>query len=400
MKAGEHPKGDILDEPEEIIRAIRNGEVDAFVVSGPLGEGIYSLRQADVLYRRMVEDMKEGAVALDDSGVVVYCNSYFAHLVGSQPSQIVGRSIFPFVTADSRAFFDALVPPSAEAVTSRQEIELKATGGQPVRVFATMNRIRVEDVEVFCLILRNLTEEKKREELLIHSRRKDEFLAMLAHELRNPLAPIRNAVDLLGLRHPVDDQLQWVRGVIDRQVTQLTRLVDDLLDVSRIATGKLNLETGTVDLAAVAAQAVETTRPFIETRKQQLVVNPPARPLRVHGDAARLGQIVSNLLHNAAKFTPDGGRIDMTLEERDGLAEIRVRDTGVGIAPEMLVRIFDLFAQESSGQGRTKGGLGIGLTLVRSLVEMQGGSVDVASDGRDQGSEFVVRLPLLSDATG
>jgi CheY-like chemotaxis protein len=194
---------------------------------------------------------------------------------------------------------------------------------------------------------------------------------------------------------PLDPQLAWVRGVIDRQVTQMTRLVDDLLDVSRIATGKIRLDLAPVDLTAVAGQAVEAVRPLVETRKQELIFTPPARALWVSADASRMSQVISNLLNNAAKFTPERGQIRLFIEERDGWAHITVRDNGLGMAPETLPRIFDLFAQGESTEGRSHGGLGIGLTLVRNLVEMQGGNVQASSAGVGKGSEFVVRLPLL-----
>jgi PAS domain S-box-containing protein len=389
---------DILDEPQEIIRAIRLGEVDAFVVEGPQGETIYTLRSADLLYRKMVEEMQEGAVALDATGLVLFCNACFARMVKCERAAIVGRTIAPFLPGGAVGVVQALAEDSM-ARTTREEMTLRASDGTQVPTLVTMNRIAVEDSDVFCLIVRDLTESKRREELLAHSRRKDEFLAMLAHELRNPLAPIRNAVEILALKDSLDPQLAWVRGVIDRQVTQLTRLVEDLLDVSRIATGKIRLELAPVDVAVVAAGAVEAARPTMEARRQELSVGQTARALRVRADGARLAQVISNLLNNAAKFTPEGGRIRLTIDERDGWATIAVRDNGIGIAPDMLPKVFDLFTQCDSSDGRAQGGLGIGLTLVRNLVEMQGGHVQVSSDGAGQGSEFVVRLPLLGEAT-
>jgi PAS domain S-box-containing protein len=242
-------------------------------------------------------------------------------------------------------------------------------------------------------------EDRKRAEeaLKVADRRKDEFLAMLAHELRNPLAPVHHAAQVLRLPGLADETLRWAGDVIGRQVQQLTRLVDDLLDVSRISRGKINLQVEPVDLAAVVARAVETSRPLIDAREHHLEVTLPEREVRVEGDPARLIQVVSNLLTNAAKYTEEGGRIVLTVEASASQAVIGVRDTGVGIAPEMLPRLFEMFTQVQGSVNRSEGGLGIGLSLVRCLVEMHGGNVQALSPGLGHGSEFVVRLPLLHE---
>jgi signal transduction histidine kinase/DNA-binding response OmpR family regulator len=227
---------------------------------------------------------------------------------------------------------------------------------------------------------------------------KNEFLSMLAHELRNPLAPIRNAVHLLRVRCSDGPEVESLRDMIDRQVQQLVRLVDDLLDISRITRGKIRLQTEPVELGGVVAQAVETSRPLIEARQHELLVNLPREPVRVEGDPVRLAQILGNLLNNAAKYTEPGGRITLTLERAGAEAVLRVRDTGVGIPPEMLSSIFDLFTQVDRSLDRSQGGLGIGLTLVHRLVDMHGGRVQAFSAGPSQGSEFVVWLPVLRGA--
>ncbi len=225
-------------------------------------------------------------------------------------------------------------------------------------------------------------------------RHKNEFLSMLAHELRNPLAPIRNAVAVL--RQGGDGEaIAWAEDIIDRQVTQLVRIVDDLLDLSRITQGKIRLELERVDIASVAASAVETSRPLIDTRRHQLQVQLPTEPLIVDADQARLSQVLSNLLNNAAKYTPDNGRIWLGVTREGEQAVIRIRDTGIGIPPDLLAKVFDLFTQADTSLDRAQGGLGIGLTLVKRLVEMQGGTVEVASAGTGKGSEFTVRLPAI-----
>jgi signal transduction histidine kinase len=224
-------------------------------------------------------------------------------------------------------------------------------------------------------------------------RHKDEFLAMLAHELRNPLAPILNALQLMRMK-PGETQLQWSGEVIERQVRYLTRLVDDLLDVSRITRGKITLAREVVPLAALVSRAVETIQPVIDARGHQLHVEVDAGAAAVHGDPVRLVQVIGNVLGNAAKYTDRGGRIELCAGAQNNLAEIRVRDNGIGIPADRLPAIFDLFTQLEQGVEHPQSGLGIGLALVRQLVEMHGGNVSAHSEGNGRGSEFVIRLPL------
>lgn len=228
-------------------------------------------------------------------------------------------------------------------------------------------------------------------------RRKNEFLAMLAHELRNPLAPIRNAVQVLRKLDLRDDDLHWANDVITRQVEQMVRLVDDLLDISRITGGKIQLQREPVDIATVIARAVETSRPLIDARRHELSVTLPCEPLIVDADKVRLAQVLANLLNNAAKYTSDGGQIWLNVECAPDEVVFRVRDSGIGISKEMLSSVFDLFTQANHSLDRSQGGLGIGLTLVRRLVELHGGAVQALSDGANRGSEFVIRLPILAE---
>ncbi len=229
------------------------------------------------------------------------------------------------------------------------------------------------------------------------SRAKDEFLAMLGHELRNPLAPILTALQLMSLRDGAEATTKE-RAVIDRQVRHLVRLVDDLLDVSRIARGKIELARENVELAKVVAQAVEMASPLLEERRHNLILSVPRSGLVVNGDAVRLSQVVQNLLTNAAKYTESGGRIEVEGRRCDGDIELRVSDNGVGISRDMLPIVFDLFVQERQSVDRSRGGLGLGLTLVRTLVELHGGSVEARSDGVGRGSEFLIRLPAAQPA--
>ncbi len=246
----------------------------------------------------------------------------------------------------------------------------------------------------------DITERKRLEETLKDaSRRKDEFLATLAHELRNPLNPIRNAVQLLHTSAQAEATLKWSRDVIDRQVDHLTRLIDDLLDVSRITRSKLELRKKRTELAQVIRSAVESSRPLIDQGGQQLVVTIPEEPLFLNADMIRLAQVFMNLLNNAAKYTPRGGRIALVAELESSGEEVvvRVQDNGVGIPIDKLPQVFDMFYQVDEGMEISQGGLGIGLTLVRHLTELHGGTVEARSAGVHQGSEFIVRIPLLTD---
>jgi PAS domain S-box-containing protein len=225
-------------------------------------------------------------------------------------------------------------------------------------------------------------------------RRKDEFLATLAHELRNPLAPIRNGLQILRLASPDPTSTRHVQEMLERQVNHLVRLVDDLMEVARVTRGRIELRREPVDLGATLRSAVETSRPLIEAARHVLTLDIPTEPVTLIADPVRLAQIVANLLNNAAKYTEDGGRISLSARREGNHAVISVRDSGVGIPLEVLPRVFDLFAQADRTYQRAQGGLGIGLTLVRTLVELHGGNVIAYSDGVGRGSEFVVRLPL------
>jgi CheY-like chemotaxis protein len=232
------------------------------------------------------------------------------------------------------------------------------------------------------------------EELAAADRQKDEFLAMLGHELRNPLAPMRNALHLMNMPDVGAHAVQNAREIMERQLHHLVRLVDDLLDVSRIISGRIELRQDVIDVADAARRAIETVQPAIDSHGHQLVVSFPSEPVWVEGDVVRLAQAVANLVTNAAKYTPQAGCIWLTVHSTGENVLVSVRDRGIGIAAEFLPRVFDLFVQADSSLARSHGGLGIGLTLVKRLVTMHQGSVSASSGGVGHGSEFVVRLPL------
>jgi signal transduction histidine kinase len=237
-------------------------------------------------------------------------------------------------------------------------------------------------------------------DLVDADRRKDEFLATLAHELRNPLAPIRNALQIMRLAGGGGAAVEKARPMMERQLDQMVRLVDDLLDVSRISRGKLELRKARLDLAAVMTSAVEASRPLIEEMGHDLEIALPARPVAVEADFTRLAQVFITLLNNAAKYSDRGGRIRLAAERHGDEVRVSVRDTGIGIAADQLPRLFEMFSQVGSALERSQGGLGIGLSLVKRLVEMHGGRIEARSEGLGRGSEFVVRLPVDAEQPG
>lgn len=273
------------------------------------------------------------------------------------------------------------------------------------RVFERQLRDMNEALLIAAVTQHELTERAEKAEaelkgqaliLADQDRRKDEFMATLSHELRNPLAAIRTATHILRLQAQDTESAiqQQARTVIERQVATLTRLVDDLMEVSRMVSGKFRLTMVTVDLCDALRQALDTVTPVLERRRHQVSVTLPEGPVWVHADATRLEQIIVNLIHNAAKFTDDGGRVGIGVVRHNEQAELRVTDSGIGIAPEMLEHVFDLFAQADRSLARSEGGLGIGLSLVERLVTLHGGTVEALSPGIGQGSEFIVRLPV------
>jgi PAS domain S-box-containing protein len=349
----------------------------------------------DALCRRMVEEMALSAVALDTDGVILYANACFADLMKLDRESMVGTSIFMLVPDEARSFFRTLQQPDTRS-PQRRDLVLRRHGGGMIPVFATMSRFQLHELDLFCLTLTDLRARGSHEALAIATRGKHEFLATLAYELRNPITPIRNVAQMLGLTGLPEPRIKWARDVIDRQVMHMSRVVDDLLDVSRITRGKIRLDVEPTILAVVVSRAIDAARPLIDKHRHRLNIDLPSEVLPVCADIARLSQAISNILGNAAKFTPDGGAITLRAERRGSWVVISIRDTGIGIAPDMLPIVFDLFTQAAAGPGRAQGGLGIGLTLARRLVEMHGGTVEASSEGLGKGSELIVRLPAMS----
>lgn len=357
--------------------------------------------QHERAFLRQVLDTTPSLIFVKDwEGRFLLGNEALAQCYGTSPENLLGLTDENFnANADEVAHFhqdDRNVISSGKAKQIPEEKVTHADGS--VHWYRTEKTPLIEDGHCNKVlgVATDITEHKRAEEALrLVDRRKDEFLAMLSHELRNPLAPIRNAVKLLKNQDITYSQLAWSCEVIDRQVTHMVRLLDDLLDVARIMQGKIRLELEPLELADIVNNAVETSSPLIESRGQELVISQPQTPQWIKGDRVRLAQVLSNLLNNAAKYTGEGGKITLNIMQEGSDAIIEVRDTGIGIPPDILPRIFDLFNQADCSLAHSQGGLGIGLTLVRKLVEIHGGTVTATSEGSGQGSSFKVRLPTL-----
>jgi two-component system CheB/CheR fusion protein len=363
-----------------------------------------SLRQSHGLLQAITEGTTDAVFVKDRPGRYLMINTAGARFLGKTVAEVLGKDdteLFSADTAQAIMDHDRQVMTSGEAQTDE---DVGTAAGVTRTYLSTKGPYRDPEGHVLGVIgiSRDITDRKQLEEQLRQraaeladaDRRKDEFLAMLAHELRNPLAPIQNAVQIMRASRLDDARLRWARDVVERQVQQLARLVDDLLDVSRITRGKIKLQKERIDLAMVVARAIETSRPLIEARRHELSVTLPTTSLWLLADPTRLAQVLANLLNNAAKYTAEGGRIWLSAEREAAGVTVRVRDTGMGMPADLVPRLFQPFIQADRALDRSQGGLGIGLTLVKTLVELHGGSVSACSAGPEQGSEFSVRLPI------
>jgi PAS domain S-box-containing protein len=390
-----------LEEAVATIEAIRGGEVDSLVIEGPRGPRVYALEGASASYRVLVETMREGAATVGRSGTVLYCNRRLAQMLGLPLEQVMGSRLRDHAEPGELDTLDALLG-AAWSGQARGELSLRTAGGGPLRVQLSLGLL-AEAEPALCLVVTDLTdvlraEELRRdqEELREAARRKDEFLGMLSHELRNPLAPILNCAHVLRHAEPGSEPARHAQAVIERQAMHMSRIVDDLLDVTRIARGKMELRRAPADLREVVLRAAEDYRVPLDERGIAFRVEVVGQPCWASVDATRVTQLIGNLLHNAAKFTPDGGEVVISLAACAGAAEIRVRDSGSGVDPALLPTVFDLFVQGDGTLARSNGGLGLGLALVKGIAELHGGSVRVESAGQARGAEFTVRLPLAA----
>jgi PAS domain S-box-containing protein len=358
-------------------------------------------RQADAvrsLLAAVVESTEDAVITKTLDGVVLSWNAGAAAMFGYAAEEMVGRSINRLIPEQRRDEERAILDRVKRAQRVEPfETERVARDGRHIDVSLTLSPIRGEDGAIIgaSSIARDIGRRKALEQSLRDSdRRKDEFLAVLAHELRNPLAPIRSGVAALRLALPDDATLRHVGGIIERQVRQMSRLLDDLLDVSRITHNKLELRLEPLTLQAVIESALETSRPLLEGAGQTVSVSAPAAPVPIVADAMRMAQVFANLVSNASKYSHAGSSIRIGVALDGGDVAVSVSDDGIGIAAEALPTIFDVFSQVSQSRTRAQGGVGIGLSLVKGLVELHGGRVSARSAGLEQGSTFTVRLPL------
>ncbi len=343
-------------------------------------------RRAAVQWEATFDAIGDGVCLLDLDGLILRGNRAVGSILGVETSGLIGRRL-PDLIDSPTAPGDRLIGDRWFRVASDPTFDDGVEVGSVCVFTEVTDRHRLEHE------LRG-----RAEALVVDDRRKDEFLAMLAHELRNPLGPILNAFEVIRVGNLDEGEAASVRQVAERQARHLARLVDDLLDVSRITSGKIQLRREPVDLAEVIARVVEASRPNVESHRLGLIVEASPGPLPMLGDPTRLDQVMTNLLNNATKYTEAGGTITVRAARRGDHARVEVADTGIGIPSEMLSKIFDLFAQVHQALDRSQGGLGIGLTLVRRLVELHGGTVSVRSEGAGRGSEFVVEFPLTDAA--
>ena len=351
-----------------------------------------ALRVGEQRLRFVMDSMPQKVVTTRPDGVIDYFNPQWSEFTGLSLEQINEKGWQQFLHPDDRAETARLWQHSLATgeANLREQRFRRADGEYRWHLSRTVPmRDAAGKVVMWIGSSTDIHEGKEADQ------RKDEFLAMLAHELRNPLAPIRNMLEVMKRADGNSDLLQPAMSTMERQLRHMTRLIDDLLDVSRISQGKISLRREKVELTAVVRQVVEACRPYYEAAKQELVVTLPPQPVYVEADPVRLAQVFGNLLHNASKFSKPGGRISLAGERQGAEVVVAVKDSGIGIPPEMLPKIFEMFMQGDQTLERNHGGLGIGLTLVRRLVEMHGGSVQASSEGVDRGSEFVVRLPVL-----
>jgi PAS domain S-box-containing protein len=358
-----------------------------------------ALRQSEERFRLMVEAVEDYAIfMLDPQGIVVSWNLGAQRIKGYRREEIVGKHFSHFFTPEDIAAGKPWEELARARSNGRTEFEGWRVRKDGQRFWARAVLAAVHDeqghLRGFAKVTQDLTERRYVKDLEKAAQNVNEFIAMLAHELRNPLAPIRNAVEVMAKLPHDAATVDAMRQTIDRQSAQLARIVDDMLDIARITRGNLVIEHQPVELAEAVRRAIETAAPAIEAARHTLELDLASSPLVVHGDLARLTQLLANLLNNSARYTPPGGRISVRAHAEGRQGVVSVRDTGRGIEPQIIPRIFDMFVQGRPALERVGGGLGIGLALARRIAQAHGGTLEAKSEGENRGSEFVLRLPL------
>jgi PAS domain S-box-containing protein len=370
-------------------------------------ESLHRMPRFEPAFNGFLESAPDAVVIVDRDGRISRVNAQTEKLFGYPREELIGHEVEMLIPQRFREqhvgqrtnYFGS---PIVRPMGAGQQLNGLRKDGHEFPAEISLSPLRTESGLVVAAAIRDVTEQRRMEEELRQRtqeledaiRYKDEFLGMLAHELRTPLAAIKNAIEFIRLGPPNADN-EWACDIASRQTEQVIRLIEDLTDVSRLAHGKVSLRKMPVELGQLIRQAIEAVQPLLNTRKQQLAVSLPSRPMRLLADPTRLVQVLTNLLHNASKYTKDNGQIWLTAAEEEREVVVRVRDDGIGITAEMLPRVFDLFTQVPGEVDRSDGGIGIGLAVVDQITKLHGGSVKVFSDGPGLGSEFEVRLPLL-----
>jgi PAS domain S-box-containing protein len=398
---------------------IRRPDEDLLQIMGTIGSqlgqfierrhGDQEVHRSEALKAAVLESALDAIITIDHRGAIVEFNPAAERMFGWPRSEAIGKVLVDLIIPQSlkgqheQGLRRYLATGHGPVLDKRIESRAVRSDGTEFPVELAITRIPLPGPAMFTGYIRDIAERLRLEEelrtraeqLLAADRRKNEFLATLAHELRNPLAPLRNGLQILRLGHADPAAMQEARAMMERQLSQMVHLIDDLLDLSRISRGTVELRKQRTELAKVVEQAVETSRPLIEQASHHLSVNLPPSPIYVDCDITRLAQVFCNLLNNAAKYTERGGHIWLTIQRDNGEAVVTVRDDGIGIPAEMLPNVFDMFAQIDQNLERSQGGLGIGLSIVQRLVDLHGGTVEAKSNGNGMGSEFVVRLPVV-----
>jgi PAS domain S-box-containing protein len=360
------------------------------------------LSKSEANLRTIFDNVLDGIIKLDEHGIIKSANAAIETVFGFSAEKLSGSNINKLMPEldwgeYKNQLFHCRIDNNSQIIGIKRELEGRKKDGSLFSVILGISEVSNSQPRCFIITVHDITERKQMETTLRQAdHRKNEFLAMLGHELRNPLAPIRNAVQVLKTQGSVLPTLDWCSRIIDRQVSHMALLLDDLLDVARIMQDKITLKIDHVDFNEIIDSAIETNSPQIQLRQQDLVIFRPDTPMWVEGDHLRLTQALSNLLNNATKYTQERGKITLKVTQENNDLVIKVQDNGTGISPEILPHIFELFTQADSSLARSQGGLGIGLTLARRLIEMHGGTVNASSAGDQQGSEFTMRLPLFN----
>ncbi len=391
---------DNLREAQETLDAIRSGEVDAVVVSGVKGSQIYSLTGAEQPYRIYVERMQEGAVTVSPDALILYCNQKFADMIRMPLERVIGSQLLTYLSAGAWQNISKVFKDNADVI--KHECPLQLADGSAIPINLTANRLAYQDQNVMCLVVTDLTEQKKHEKLRLEkevaekaSAAKDDFLAALSHELRTPLTPVLMTAMALEQNAELPKEMREPLNLIRRNVELEARLIDDLLDLTRIAKGKLELQSGMVDVHALIKRALEICLTEFSSKSQTITLDLAAKIHQTEADSVRLQQAMWNLIRNAAKFTGSKGSIRIrTRNPSPGFILFEVEDTGIGFEPAFSEKLFQAFEQGGREITRQFGGLGLGLAITKSIIQAHGGTIQADSQGLGKGAIFSLKIPI------